>query len=52
MKDTRVEKLADMLVNYSVSVKPGDKVLLSAPSTAAPLIGEVYKKILQAGGCR
>ncbi|MEN6300936.1 MAG: aminopeptidase [Anaerolineaceae bacterium] len=50
MKDTRVEKLADMLVNYSVSVKPGDKVLISAPSTAAPLIGEVYKKILQAGG--
>ena len=50
MKDTRVEKLADVLVNYSVSVKPGDKVLLSAPSTAAPLIGEVYKKILQAGG--
>jgi len=50
MKDPRIEKLADMLVNYSVGIKPGDKVMLSAPSIAAPLISEVYKKILQAGG--
>lgn len=50
MKDPRIEKLADMLVNYSVGIKPGDKVMLSAPGAASPLIREVYKKILQAGG--
>ena len=26
MADVRVEKLADVLVNYSVAVRPGDKV--------------------------
>ena len=50
MLDPRIEKLADMLVNYSVSIKKGDKVLISGPSSAAPLLKEVYKKVLQAGG--
>ncbi len=50
MNDPRVARLADMLVNYSVAIKPGDKVMISASSIAAPLIKEVYKKVLQAGG--
>lgn len=50
MKDVRVEKLADLLVNYSVAVKPGDKVLLSGPSSAGPLLTAVYARVLQAGG--
>jgi len=28
MADIRVEKMADLLVNYSVAVKPGDKVVI------------------------
>jgi len=28
MGDIRVEKLADLMVNYSVAVKPGDKVVI------------------------
>lgn len=50
MPDPRLEKLADMLVNYSIAVKPGDKVLLTGHCSAAPLLKEVYKKVLQVGG--
>lgn len=50
MKDQRVEKLADLLVNYSVGIKPGDKVMLEGNELARPLILEIYRKVLQAGG--
>ena len=50
MKDPRLEKLADMLVNYSVAVMPGQKVLIECSVQAEPLVKEVYKKVLQAGG--
>ena len=30
MKDERLEKLADVLVNYSTKVKKGDRVAISA----------------------
>lgn len=50
MRDERVAKLADLLVNYSVAVKPGDKVAIRGSILAEPLMREVYKKVLQAGG--
>ena len=50
MADIRVQKLAELLVNYSVGVKPGDKVFINSSSLAEPLIKEVYTKVLQAGG--
>lgn len=50
MRDPRLEKLADVLANYSVKVRPGDHVILSAPAVAAPLAREVYARVLQAGG--
>lgn len=50
MADTRLQKLAELLVNYSVAVKPGDKVFINSSSLAEPLIREVYTKVLQAGG--
>jgi aminopeptidase len=50
MNDPRVEKLADMLVNYSVCIKPGYKVLIEGNELAKPLITATYKKVLQAGG--
>jgi aminopeptidase len=50
MADIRIEKLADMLVNYSVSVKPGDTVAIVAPDVARPLTLAIFKKTLQAGG--
>jgi aminopeptidase len=50
MADIRVEKLADLLVNYSVAVKPGDKVVIQGETSGEPLIKAVFIKILQAGG--
>ena len=50
MADIRVEKLADLLVNYSVAVKPGDKVVIQGETSGEPLIKAVFAKVLQAGG--
>ncbi len=50
MVDNRVEKLADLIVNYSVGVKPGDKVWIRSDIDGRPLILALYKKVLQAGG--
>ncbi len=50
MKDPRIIKLADLLVNYSVKVQPGDWVLITGHMAAEPLISEVLRAVLQAGG--
>ncbi|AZR72292.1 hypothetical protein BBF96_02105 [Anoxybacter fermentans] len=49
MGDPRIEKLADILVNYSVEVKEGERVLISGSILARPLIEEIVKKVAQAG---
>ena len=43
MKDYRLEKLANVLVNYSTKVKPGDNVCVSGEESALPFIKEVTK---------
>ena len=50
MKDPRTTKLADLLVNYSVKVKPGDWVLINGHIAAEPLVSEVLRSVLEAGG--
>ena len=50
MADQRVEKMAELLVNYSVAVKPGDKVAIQGEVLAEPLLKAIYIKVLQAGG--
>jgi len=50
MSDPRLAKLAEVLVNYSVGVKAGQLVRLSAPPPAEALIVELYAKVLAAGG--
>jgi len=50
MKDPRVEKLAEVLVGYSVAVRPGDKVLIQGDVLADELLRAVYSKVLKAGG--
>jgi len=50
MTDPRLKKLADVLVNYSVKVKPGDWVYITSSVTAMPLLEEVYRFVLKAGG--
>src|SRR5690349_2401377 len=50
MRDPRLEKLADVLVNYSVGVKKNNVVRISGPPLAQPLVAEVYRKVIAAGG--
>ncbi|MDH5506577.1 MAG: aminopeptidase [Anaerolineae bacterium] len=50
MIDPRVTKLADILVNYSTEVKEGDWVLIQGNLVAEPLINEIAKFVLRAGG--
>ena len=50
MRDDRLRRLADVLVQYSVGVKPGQLVRLSGPPVAAPLLVELYRSTLRAGG--
>jgi aminopeptidase len=50
MRDPRLEKLADVLVNYSVGVRRDNVVRISGPPVAQPLVVELYRKVLAAGG--
>ena len=50
MTDPRVSKLAEVLVNYSAGVKPGQLVRISGAAVAIPLVVEIYAKVLAAGG--
>jgi aminopeptidase len=46
-----IEKMADVIINYSMAVQPGELVLLRGTSPAAgPLIGALYQAALRAGG--
>jgi aminopeptidase len=48
--DQRIVKLADLMVNYSLGVKKGEKVLIRAHTVAEPLIKAMNRKVLEAGG--
>ncbi len=50
MSDPRVEKLAQVLVDYSVAVRPGDRVVINGDALAEPLLKEIYVRVLKAGG--
>jgi aminopeptidase len=49
MTDPRVAKLADLLVNYSLELKPGQLVRLDGGTVAAPFVRELYRSALRAG---
>ncbi|MGD2146314.1 MAG: aminopeptidase [Anaerolineae bacterium] len=50
MTDSRIEKLAEVLVDYCTAVQPGDTVLVSGETLAEPLLTAVYAKVLLVGG--
>lgn len=50
MTDPRIEKLAQVLVQYSAPVRQGDLVVIRANAVAAPLIQALYREVLKAGG--
>jgi len=43
-------KLAHLLVQYSVRVQPGEVLYVEGSSEAIPLINEIYRETLRAGG--
>jgi aminopeptidase len=49
MSDPRVARLADLLVNYSLELQPGEQVRIDASTVAAPLVTELYRYALRAG---
>ena len=49
MTDPPVAKLADLLVNYSLELKPGQIVRLDGGTVAAPFVRELYRAALRAG---
>ena len=49
MRDVRLEKLARLLVDYSVGAGEGEQVVLSGGAAAEPLIKEVYGRLLEVG---
>jgi aminopeptidase len=50
MTDPRITKLARTLVQYSTDIQPKDRVAIVGEPPAAPLIREVYREVLRAGG--
>ncbi len=50
MRDQRLDKLARVLVEYSVGIKPGQLVRLAGPVVGAPLLEALYEAVLRAGG--
>ena len=49
MKDTRVERLADLVVNYSLELREGQVLRIDGFDVAAPLALELYRAALAAG---
>ncbi len=50
MTDPRMQKLADVLVNYSTKVGPGDWVGISGDASAIDGLRAIYAAVVQAGG--
>jgi aminopeptidase len=51
MMDTRILKLAKLLVEYSCEIKPGEKVLVSYEGESTrPLVRQIIKEIYKVGG--
>ncbi|GCE47644.1 aminopeptidase [Thermosporothrix hazakensis] len=49
MTDPRVQKLAKIMVHYSLELQPGDRFRLSGSIASLPLLREVYREAVRAG---
>lgn len=50
MKDARIDKLAKLLVNYSVAVQKGEKVLIEGYDVPADILTALAREVFAAGG--
>ena len=49
MTDPRVQRLAKVVVGYSLDLQPGKLALIQSPSLAEPLVAELVKEMLAVG---
>jgi aminopeptidase len=49
MTDLRLQRMAKVLVNYSIGVKKGERLAIRCPAIAAPLVREIYREAIRAG---
>lgn len=49
MKDIRLQKLANLLVNYSLEIKEGEYVLIHGSTVSEPLLKELYRETIRVG---
>lgn len=49
LQDPRIEKMAQVLVGYSLGVQPGWMVTINATTAAIPLVQAVYAEVLRRG---
>lgn len=50
MQDQRINKLAEILINYSVSLKKGEKILIEAKGIDYMLVNAIVKEVYKVGG--
>ncbi len=49
MKDPRIDKLASILVHYSVAARRGELIAVDSTTEASPLVLAVYEELIRAG---
>jgi aminopeptidase len=49
MFDPRIERMADVLINYSLDIQPDELLVVQGSSLAEPLINIVFRKAIEAG---
>ncbi|MBN2043643.1 MAG: aminopeptidase [Anaerolineales bacterium] len=50
MTDPRMLKHADILVNFSTDIQPGDRVVIEATTAAEPMLEALIERVLENGG--
>ncbi|MFA7664476.1 MAG: aminopeptidase, partial [Clostridia bacterium] len=50
MRDSRLDRLADVLVNYSCRIKKGEKILIEAKNADYSVVSAIVEKVYEAGG--
>ncbi len=50
MQDSRINKLAENLINYSVALKKGEKILIEAKGIDYMLVNALIKEVYKVGG--
>ncbi|MEL6668680.1 MAG: aminopeptidase [Bacteroidota bacterium] len=50
MKTLHLKRYAQLLVQYCLDIRPGDRLLVQSTTLAEPLIAQIYRACIQAGG--